>query len=159
MSAVHALPTLKQVQQEHANRFPFPSDFDQFSAVESRASFDGIDADDFGARWNDERVSFESLESLWGIDSHCRGSETEPLHRTALNLCAHLTPGLYRKKGPEDHRDFTNIGTFFEYRYFFWNRIERQNGLLREWCKRLTRLAYAFSLASRFAYYNFCPVH
>ncbi len=46
--------------------------------------------------------------------------------------------------------------------------IERQNGSLRQWCKRLTRLTYAFSkkwdnlkaaLALHFAYYNFCRVH
>jgi len=45
------------------------------------------------------------------------------------------------------------------------SHIERQNGSLRQWCKRLTRLTYAFSkkwenlravLALHFAYYNFC---
>jgi len=44
----------------------------------------------------------------------------------------------------------------------------KQNGSLRQWCKRLTRLTYAFSkkwenlraaLALHFAYYNFCRVH
>ncbi|HUE03155.1 MAG TPA: hypothetical protein VMR62_26540 [Bryobacteraceae bacterium] len=54
-----------------------------------------------------------------------------------------------------------------------WDRIctshiERQNGSLRQWCKRLTRLTYAFSkkwahlraaLALHFAYYNFCRRH
>jgi hypothetical protein len=44
------------------------------------------------------------------------------------------------------------------------SHIERQNGSLRQWCKRLTRLTYAFSkkwenldaaLALHFAYYNF----
>jgi transposase-like protein/IS1 family transposase len=47
------------------------------------------------------------------------------------------------------------------------SHIERQNGSLRLWCKRLTRLTYAFSkkwdslkaaLALHFAYYNFCRV-
>jgi transposase-like protein/IS1 family transposase len=47
------------------------------------------------------------------------------------------------------------------------SHIERQNGSLRQWCKRLTRLSYAFSkkwenlraaLALHFAYYNFCRV-
>ena len=46
--------------------------------------------------------------------------------------------------------------------------VERQNGTLRQWCKRLTRLTYAFSknwdnlraaLALHFAYYNFCGIH
>ena len=46
--------------------------------------------------------------------------------------------------------------------------VERQNGSLRQWCKRLTRLTYAFSkkwenlqsaLALHFAFYNFCRVH
>jgi IS1 family transposase len=48
------------------------------------------------------------------------------------------------------------------------SHIERKNGSLRQWCKRLTRLTYAFSkkwdnlksaLALHFAYYNFCRVH
>jgi IS1 family transposase/transposase-like protein len=48
------------------------------------------------------------------------------------------------------------------------SHVERQNGSLRQWCKRLTRLTYAFSkkwenlksaLALHFAYYNFCRVH
>jgi hypothetical protein len=48
------------------------------------------------------------------------------------------------------------------------SHIERQNGSLRQWCNRLTRLTYAFSkkwdnlvaaLALHFAYYNFCRVH
>jgi hypothetical protein len=48
------------------------------------------------------------------------------------------------------------------------SHVERQNGALREWCKRLTRLTYAFSknwdnlraaLALHFAYFNFCRVH
>ena len=48
------------------------------------------------------------------------------------------------------------------------SHIERQNGSLRLWCKRLTRLTYAFSkkwenlraaLALHFCCYNFCRVH
>jgi IS1 family transposase len=48
------------------------------------------------------------------------------------------------------------------------SHIERQNGSLRQWCKRLTRSTYAFSkkwenlraaLALHFAFYNFCRVH
>jgi len=48
------------------------------------------------------------------------------------------------------------------------SHVERKNGSLRPWCKRLTRLTYAFSkkwdnlkaaLALHFAYYNFCRVH
>ena len=48
------------------------------------------------------------------------------------------------------------------------SHVERQNRTLRQWCKRLTRLTYAFSkkwenlraaLALHFAYYNFCRVH
>jgi hypothetical protein len=46
--------------------------------------------------------------------------------------------------------------------------VERQNGSLRKWCKRPTRLTYAFSkkwenlqpaLALHFAFYNFCRIH
>ena len=48
------------------------------------------------------------------------------------------------------------------------SHVERKNGSLRQWCKRLTRLTYAFSkkwenlqsaLALHFAYHNFCRVH
>lgn len=48
------------------------------------------------------------------------------------------------------------------------SHIERQNGSLRQWCKRLTRLTYAFSkrwenldaaLAFAITYYNLCRVH
>ncbi|MBI3696247.1 MAG: IS1 family transposase, partial [Acidobacteria bacterium] len=47
------------------------------------------------------------------------------------------------------------------------SHVERKNGTLRQWCKRLTRLTYAFSkkwenlkaaLALHFAHYNFCRV-
>ncbi|MCH8266988.1 MAG: IS1 family transposase [Acidobacteria bacterium] len=47
------------------------------------------------------------------------------------------------------------------------SHVERQNGTLRQWCKRLTRLTYAFSkkwenlqaaLALHFAYYNCCRI-
>jgi hypothetical protein len=43
-----------------------------------------------------------------------------------------------------------------------------ENGTLRHWCKRITRLTYSFSrklenlrtaLSLHFAYYNFCRVH
>jgi transposase-like protein/IS1 family transposase len=48
------------------------------------------------------------------------------------------------------------------------SHVEQKNGTLRQWCKRLTRLTYAFSkkwdnlkaaLALHFAHYNFCTVH
>jgi len=48
------------------------------------------------------------------------------------------------------------------------SHVERKNGTLRQWCKRLTRLTYAFSkkwdslkaaLALHFAHCNFCRVH
>ncbi len=48
------------------------------------------------------------------------------------------------------------------------SHVERVNGSLRQWCKRLTRLSYAYSkkwenlhaaLALHFAYYNFCRIH
>ena len=48
------------------------------------------------------------------------------------------------------------------------SHIERKNGSLRQECKRLTRLTYAYSknwehlyaaLALHFAYYNFCRIH
>ena len=47
------------------------------------------------------------------------------------------------------------------------SHVERKNGTLRQWCKRLTRLTYAFSKkwdnqaapALYFAHYNFCRIH
>ena len=48
------------------------------------------------------------------------------------------------------------------------SHVERKNGTLRQWCKRLTRLTYGFSkkwdnlkaaLALHFFHYNFCRVH
>jgi transposase-like protein/IS1 family transposase len=48
------------------------------------------------------------------------------------------------------------------------SHVERKNGTLRQWCKRLTRLTYAFSkswtnlrsaLALHFRHYNFARVH
>jgi hypothetical protein len=48
------------------------------------------------------------------------------------------------------------------------SHVERNNGTLRQWCKRLTRLTHAFSkqwanlqatLALHFAHYNFCRIH
>ena len=48
------------------------------------------------------------------------------------------------------------------------SHIERKNESLRQWCKRFTRLTYAFSkswdnlrsaLALHFAYYNLCRIH
>jgi hypothetical protein len=48
------------------------------------------------------------------------------------------------------------------------SHVERKNGTLRQWCKRVTRLTYAFSrkwedlktaLALHFAHYNLCRVH
>jgi IS1 family transposase len=48
------------------------------------------------------------------------------------------------------------------------SHVERKNGSLRQWCKRLTRLTYAFSkkkenlraaLALHFWYYNFARQH
>jgi Integrase core domain len=48
------------------------------------------------------------------------------------------------------------------------SHVERKNGTLRQWCKRLTRLTYAFSkswanlkaaLALHFWHYNFARVH
>ena len=48
------------------------------------------------------------------------------------------------------------------------SHVERKNGTLRHWCKRLCRLTYAYSkswdnlraaLALHFAYYNLCRIH
>jgi len=48
------------------------------------------------------------------------------------------------------------------------SHVERKNGSLRQWCKRFTRLTYAFSkkwanlevaIALHMAHYNFCRIH
>ena len=48
------------------------------------------------------------------------------------------------------------------------SHVERKNGTLRQWCKKMTRLTCACSkkwqhhhaaLALHFAYYNFCRIH
>ena len=48
------------------------------------------------------------------------------------------------------------------------SHVERKNGSFRQWCKRFTRLTYAFSkkrenlraaCALHFAFYNFCRIH
>lgn len=48
------------------------------------------------------------------------------------------------------------------------SHVERKNGTLRQWCRRLTRLTYAFSkkkenlraaLALHFWYYDFARIH
>jgi hypothetical protein len=50
----------------------------------------------------------------------------------------------------------------------FYRCVQPSTSTLRQWCKRLTRLTYAFSkkwdnlkaaLALHFAHYNFCRVH
>jgi len=80
---------------------------------------------------------------------------------------------------PEEGRERYNPGQFVgvEKKAVFGNpdmgrastsHVERKNGTLRQWCKRLTRLTYAFSkkwdnlkaaLALHFAYYNLCRIH
>jgi transposase-like protein/IS1 family transposase len=85
---------------------------------------------------------------------------------------------IYNQETPEDIRRYsparlaethaTPVYGDPDERKICTSHIERQNGSLRQWCKRLTRLTYAFSkkwenlraaLALHFAYYNFCRVH
>lgn len=80
------------------------------------------------------------------------------------------TPEEQRRYSPahvaETHK--TDVYGDPDYDLICTSHVERQNGSLRQWCKRLTRLTYAFSkkwgnlkaaLALHFAYYNFCRVH
>ncbi len=72
------------------------------------------------------------------------------------------SPGEFvtvEKRAISGHPDLRAAGT---------SHVERKNGTLRQWCKRLTRLTYAFSkkwenlraaLALHFAFYNYCRQH
>jgi transposase-like protein/IS1 family transposase len=85
---------------------------------------------------------------------------------------------IYNADSPEEQRRYsparlaetkkTDVYGDPDYDLICTSHIERLNGSLRQWCKRLTRLTYAFSkkwdnldaaLALHFAYYNFCRVH
>lgn len=85
---------------------------------------------------------------------------------------------VYKNPTPEEQRRYspahiaethkTDVYGDPEYDLICTSHIERQNGSLRQWCKWLTRLTYAFSkkwenldaaLALHFAYYNFCRIH
>ena len=66
---------------------------------------------------------------------------------------------------PKDSRQWVVVGVGLD--RASTSHVERKNGTLRQWCKRLTRLTYAFSkkwdnlkaaLALHFAHYNFCRV-
>lgn len=85
---------------------------------------------------------------------------------------------IYTQETPEAQRRYsparlaetkkTDVYGDPDYDLICTSHVERQNGSLRQWCKRLTRLTYAFSkkwenldaaLAFHFAYYNFCRRH
>jgi hypothetical protein len=94
-----------------------------------------------------DRVDYSQLVKIYSQDS-----EPERRYSPPKYVESHRTP-IYGN--PTEERVCTS-------------HIERQNGSLRQWCKRLTRLTYAFSkkwahhraaLAFHFAYYNFCRVH
>jgi IS1 family transposase len=96
----------------------------------------------------DERVDYGQLVKVYAAPT----AEEQRRYSPAHVVEAHATP-VYGNPNPD------RICT---------SHIERQNGSLRQWCKRLTRLTYAFSkkwdhvkaaLALHFAYYNFCRKH
>jgi hypothetical protein len=85
---------------------------------------------------------------------------------------------IYKDPTPEEKRRYsppriaethkTPVYGDPEYDLICTSHIERQNGSLRLWCKRLARLTYAFSkkwenldaaLALQFAHYNSCRIH
>lgn len=87
-----------------------------------------------------------------------------------VKIYSNPTPEEQRRYSPghvtETHK--TDIYGDPDFDLICTSHIERQNGSLRQWCKRLTRLTYAFSkkwenleaaLTLHFAYYNFCRVH
>jgi IS1 family transposase/transposase-like protein len=87
-----------------------------------------------------------------------------------IKIYAQDTPEEQRRYSPARLAETTKTPVYGDPddRRICTSHIERQNGSLRQWCKRLTRLTYAFSkkwenlraaLALHFAYYNFCRVH
>jgi len=95
-----------------------------------------------------DRVDYAQLIKIYSFAE----AEAERRYSPAKFAESHRTP-VYGN--PDDARICTS-------------HVERQNGSLRQWCKRLTRLTYAFSkkwehhraaLAFHFAFYNFCRVH
>jgi transposase-like protein/IS1 family transposase len=95
-----------------------------------------------------DRVDYSQVVKLYGKPEDGREARYSPGEVTEIKK----TPVL---GNPDMKRSCTS-------------HIERQNGSLRQWCKRLTRLTYAFSkkwenlqsaLALHFAYYNFVRIH
>jgi IS1 family transposase len=87
-----------------------------------------------------------------------------------VKICAAQTPEEQRRYSPSHVVEAipTEVYGDPERNRICTSHIERLNGSLRQWCKRLTRLTYAFSkkwehlraaLALHFAFYNFCRVH
>ncbi len=94
-----------------------------------------------------DRVDYAQYIKNYGetAEGQRRYSPTKILSAETKDICG----------DPESHRICTS-------------QIERQNGSLRQRCKRLTRLTYAFSKkwdslksapALHFAFYNFCRIH
>src|SRR4051794_36603020 len=74
----------------------------------------------------------------------------------------------HREKFVVDPNFWTQKAAFLRWRAALKNKESQCLGTLRQWCKRLTRLTYAFSkkwenlraaLALHFAHYNFCRIH
>lgn len=102
-----------------------------------------------GRAFGHERVDFAQLVKIYAQDPG-----TSPERRYSPAEVTGTT-----KKAVYGDPDMARVCT---------SHIERQNGSLRQWCKRLTRLSYSFSkkwsnlraaLALHFAFYNYCRVH
>jgi len=88
-----------------------------------------------------------------------------------IKVYADVSPEEQRRYSPPLHVAETHKTDVYgepDYDLICTSHVERQNGSLRQWCKRLTRLTYAFSkkrenlkvaLALHFAYYNWCRIH
>jgi hypothetical protein len=87
-----------------------------------------------------------------------------------IKIYAHNEPEAARRYSPPSYVECHKTPVYGnpDEQRISTSHIERQNGSLRQWCKRLTRLTYAFSkkwenlraaLALHFAFYNFCRVH
>lgn len=134
---------------------------------------DGVNTEDFisKVRWATAPGMFDvSTDAFapyaaaidWGLHDRANHSQIVKVYDKQEEGRERYSPGNFvtlEKTAMSGHPDLRRAST---------SHVERNNGTLRQWCKRLTRLTYAFSkkwenlrsaLALHFAFYNFCRVH
>jgi IS1 family transposase len=122
-------------------------------------------------RWATASKEFDVSTDAWGaypnaidliLRDRANHTQVVKLFEGAEESRERYSPGRFitvEKKAILGNPDIRSAGT---------SRVERINGSTRQWCKRLTRLTYAFSkkwenlraaLALHSFYYNFCRIH